>query len=86
MTTSNVLKLLAAEQALSTANTVSNGRVIRIHETGTAKALITHKDSGGNTIGTITIPTGGQLILRKEMTDTLEANTATVVAVSIAAW
>lgn len=86
MTTTNVIKLLAAEQALGAANTVSDGRVIRIHETGTAKALITHKDANNVTIGTITIPTGGQLILRKEMTDTLAANTATVVAVSIAAW
>lgn len=86
MTTSYVIKLLAPEMALSAANTVNNSRCVRILETGTGNALITHKDAGGNTIATVTMRQGTDIYLRKDMTDTLSSNSATTVAVAISAW
>jgi hypothetical protein len=82
----NVLKPLNQEITLSaTANTVSSGGIVRLVETGgTAASLITVKDLGGNTIGSITIAKGGELYLRKSRTDTLTSSAGTVVAVSIA--
>lgn len=80
---SSIIKLMDSEIALSTANTVSNGRLVRVLETGVGNALITVKDSGGTTLGTVTMLQGTELAIEKKPTDTLTSNSATTVAVSI---
>jgi hypothetical protein len=80
------IRLQSSEIALSTANTVNNSKAVRVLETGTGNALITHKDAGGNTIGTITIRQGNEFYFRKDPTDTLTSNSATTVAVAVSAW
>lgn len=81
-----IVKLLSSQITLGTsANTVSLARAVRVYNDNGTTALITRKDSGGNTIGTVSMATKDNLILDKASTDTLESNSASgVVAVSIA--
>lgn len=77
-----MVKLIASEIALSTANTVSNGAVVRVYN-NTAGAVLVTRANGGTTIGTITIGAGEIIYFQKNSTDTLAANAA-VRAVSVA--
>lgn len=81
-----IIKLLTSQITLgTTANTVSLARAVRVYNDNITTALITRKDAGGNTLGTVSMTTKDVLILDKDSTDTLESNSASgVVAVSIA--
>lgn len=72
-----VLKLVGQEVSVTTASTVNSSTLFRIYTpSGGSAALITVKDSGGNTIGSMTQPAGFVEIMEKRATDTVEANTA----------
>ena len=72
-----VLKLVGPEVSVTTASTVNNAVLFRVYTpSGGSDALITIKDSGGNTIGSMTQPAGFVEIMEKRATDTIGANTA----------
>jgi hypothetical protein len=78
------IKLRGTEQFCnSTASTFGLATLVRILETGTGNALITHANSSA-TIGTVTIRQGGDAFVIKNPTDTLASNSATVVGVQVA--
>lgn len=70
----------------STANTVNSASLVRLLNTNATTArVITKKDGGGTTIGTITIQFGQDMIIYKNPSDTIQVDTGTdVKAVSIA--
>jgi len=71
-----VLKLVGQEVSVTTANTVNGAILFRVFTPTGGDALITVKDSGGTTIGSMTQPAGFVEIMEKRATDTVEANTA----------
>ena len=81
-----LIKVLAAEGNLSSASNVDSASVVRLYNNHSAALLITRKDSGGTTIGSLTVNSKDTVILEKDYTDTLEAasNGATVKVVKVA--
>lgn len=78
---SRIIKLQSSEIALTTANTVSEGKLVRIYNDQSSPVLITHTDASG-TVGTFTIASKGVEVIEKDYTDNLAAN-AEVLATSI---
>jgi hypothetical protein len=82
------IKLLSTTITLTTANVVSNAKVVRVVNTGATPALITQKTANGTTVGTLVLGASGcnfdsESVL-KQTTDTLESNSASAVfAVSV---
>ena len=70
-----IVKLLGSETDLTAATNVGLATVVRVLNTGSA-ATVTRKDSGGATIGTITIAANEIVYLEKEASDTLEGGVA----------
>ncbi|MEC8530290.1 MAG: hypothetical protein VXY27_05310, partial [Thermoproteota archaeon] len=62
------------------ASNVDSATVVRLYNNHSAALLITRKDSGGTTIGSLTVNSKDTVILEKDYTDTLTAanNGATV--------
>ena len=81
-----LIKVLAAEGDLSSASNVDSASVVRLYNGHSAALVITRKDSGGTTIGSLTVNSKDTVILEKDYTDTLEAasNGATCKVVKIA--
>tara|TARA_B100000989_G_scaffold294299_1_gene273185 strand:+ start:2428 stop:2700 length:273 start_codon:yes stop_codon:yes gene_type:complete len=80
------IKLLASEVTLTSATNFSENTRIRIQNAnaiGGDVNVITHKDSGGNTIGTVTLLPQQKISLAKAKTDTLEATNANCLAVAV---
>ena len=83
---SDILKILAVEATLNstsnstTANTITSARIVRI--LATANTLITVKDSGDNTVGSITVLGGNDTIIEKDRNTYLTAN-AIITAVPV---
>lgn len=78
----DTIKLIASEIALSTANTVSLGALVRCYNNTAAQVTVTRANTGG-TIGTVTMAVGEIIYLYKVPTDTL-ACSGTIRAVSVA--
>ena len=78
---SRILKLQSSEIALTSANTVSEAKLVRIYNDQSTPVLITHSGDSG-TVGTFTIASKGIEIVEKDYTDNLAAN-AEVLAVGI---
>jgi len=70
-----LIKLLGTQTDLTNATSVGLATVVRILNTSTA-ALVTRKDSGGTTIGSVTIDANEIAYLEKDPTDTLEGGVA----------
>ena len=70
-----IIKLLATQTDLTAATDVGLATVVRVLNTGSA-ALVTRKDSGGTTIGTVTLNANEVAYLEKEPSDTLEGGAA----------
>ena len=81
-----LIKVLAAEGDLSSASNVDSASVVSLYNGHSAALVITRKDSGGTTIGSLTVNSKDTVILEKDYTDTLEAasNGATCKVVKIA--
>jgi hypothetical protein len=78
-----MIKLLSVEQSCNTtANTIANGKTVRLFNNTAAAVLITQKDSANNILGTITIAANSELFIKKTISDTLEANSG-ILAVSV---
>ena len=52
-----LIKVLAAEGDLSSASNVNTATVVRLFNNHSAALVITRKDSGGTTIGSLTVNT-----------------------------
>jgi hypothetical protein len=79
----NIIKLLTSEIALSTANDVSKGSVVRCYNNTAAQVTMTRAYANATTIGTCTLAAGATEFYFKAPTDTL-ACSGTIRAVSIA--
>ena len=81
-----VIKLLAAEADLSSASNVGNATLVRLYNGHSAALVVTRKNSGGTTIGSMTVLNGTVVVMEKNPTDTLTASAggASVKVVKIA--
>lgn len=69
-----ILKLLAAEFTVTTANNLGNAQLFRIH--APSASVVTVKDAGGTTLGSMSMPAGAIETMAKGATDTVEATAA----------
>lgn len=76
-----IVKLISAEQGLTTANTINDASVVRIYAVNAA--VITRRDSESNVLGSCTMPAGSISFFEKNPTDTLSSNVS-VQACSVA--
>ena len=81
-----VIKLLAAEADLSSASNVGNATLVRLYNGHSAALVVSRKDSGGTTIGSMTVLNGAVEVFEKVATDTLSvaSNGSSVKVTSIA--
>lgn len=81
-----LIKVLAAEGNLSSPSNVGTATVVRLYNNHSAALLITRKNSGGDTLGSLTVNTKDTVYLEKASTDTLTAasNGASVLVAKIA--
>ena len=81
------IRLLGSEVTLTSASTIGDAECVRLFNGNTVASgtvnVITQKDSGGNTKGTISLYPQQEIILDKSSADTLEATNASCLAVSI---
>ena len=66
------MKVLSAEINLETPTNLGNSTVVRVYNSDSSAGTITKKDVAGNTLGTITVPSGEVVYCEKKYTDTLE--------------
>ena len=66
-----VIKLLAAEADLSSASNVGNATLVRLYNGHSAALVVTRKNSGGTTIGSMTVLNGAVEVFEKVAIDTL---------------
>lgn len=66
----------------NTPNSFNGHKVIRFHTH--QESVITHKDSVGNVIGSVTIHADSELFLKKAPTDTFQTDDNDTVAVPVA--
>ena len=81
-----VIKLLAAEADLSSASNVGNATLVRLYNGHSAALVVTRKNSGGTTIGSMTVLNGAVEVFEKVATDKLSvaSNGSSVKVTSIA--
>ena len=81
-----VIKLLAAEADLSSASNVGNATLVRLYNGHSGALVVTRKNSGGTTIGSMTVLNGAVEVFEKVATDTLSvaSNGSSVKVTSIA--
>ena len=80
---SRTLKLLGSEAGIASASNVGFAKLVRVLNNKGSVQLITHKNAGGTTLGTVTLAAGEVAFIRKAPSDTL-TGVATSLAVSIA--
>ena len=78
----SVIKLLGSEAAIATASNVGLAKLVRVLNNSGGVQLITQKNAGGTTIGTVSIY-AYDIEISKASTDTL-TGAATSLAVAIA--
>ena len=81
-----VFKVLAAEADLTSASNVSRAGLVRLYNGHSAALVVTRKNSGGTTIGSMTVLNGAVEVFEKVATDTLSvaSNGSSVKVTSIA--
>ena len=78
-----VLRVLAPEGNLSSASDVGFAKLVRVHNNKNSIQIITHTDSGGQVIGTVTLAANEVVYMQKAPSDKL-LGVATSLAVSVA--
>ena len=68
-----ILKPLSNEISVTSADTVSDSKLVRVY--AAANAAVTINDISANTSVTFTVPGGSVEIIEKAFSDTIEANT-----------
>ena len=66
-----VIKLLEAEADLSSASNVGNATLVRLFNGHSAALVVSRKNEGGTTIGSMTVLNGAVEVFEKVATDTL---------------
>ena len=79
----SVLKILGTEGNLSSASNVGFAKLVRVLNNKASVQVITHKNAGGTTLGTVTLAAGEIAYIQKAPSDTL-TGVATSLAVSVA--
>ena len=81
-----VIHVLAAETDLTTPSNVGNATLVRLYNGHSAALVVSRKDSGGTTIGSMTVLNGAVEVFEKVATDTLSvaSNGSSVKVTSIA--
>ena len=79
----SVLKILGSEGNLSSASNVGFAKLVRVLNNKTSVQVITQKNAGGTTLGTVTLAAGEIAYIQKAPSDTL-TGVATSLAVSVA--
>ena len=81
-----VIHVLAAEGDLTSASNVGNATLVRLYNGHSAAFVVTRKNSGGTTIGSMTVLNGAVEVFEKVATDTLSvaSNGSSVKVTSIA--
>src|SRR5262249_24943792 len=71
-------RILGTTVALSSNSTVSSAKCVRVRNTDTVDALITHSDPGNNTIsGTVQLTSNEIVYLEKKASEYLQSNNST---------
>ena len=78
-----VLRLLGSEGNLSSASNVGFAKLVRVLNNKASVQVITQKNAGGTTLGTVTLAAGEIAYIQKAPSDTL-TGVATSLAVSVA--
>jgi hypothetical protein len=73
---SPIIRLLAAEAAVSAANAFNGNKLIRIYNPNATDVLITITNASAAVVGTVTVRTGETIFINKAGTDTVTAATA----------
>jgi hypothetical protein len=79
----SVVKLLGSEETLATASNVGFAKLVRVLNNKASVQIITHQDSGGAVLGTVTLAAGEVAYIQKAPSDKL-LGVATSLAVSVA--
>tara|TARA_R100001510_G_C7617284_1_gene179085 strand:- start:769 stop:1023 length:255 start_codon:yes stop_codon:yes gene_type:complete len=79
----SVLKILGSEGNLSSASNVGFAKLVRVLNNKASVQVITQKNAGGTTLGTVTLAAGEIAYIQKAPSDTL-TGVATSLAVSVA--
>ena len=78
-----VLRILGSEGNLASASNVGFAKLVRVLNNKTSVQVITQKNAGGTTLGTVTLAAGEIAYIQKAPDDTL-TGVATSLAVSVA--
>ena len=78
-----VIRLLGSEGNLSSATNMGFAKLVRVLNNKASVQVITQKNAGGTTLGTVTLAAGEVAYIQKAPTDTL-TGVATSLAVSVA--
>jgi hypothetical protein len=71
----SIIKIKGTEASITAADNIGTAALVRLFNATANGILITHKDAGGNVIGTFTAGSG-QSFVKKDPTDTLTAASA----------
>ena len=77
-----VIKLNGSEAAIASASNVGFAKLVRVLSNKGSVQVITHKNAGGTTLGTVTLAAGEIAYIQKAPTDTL-TGAATSLAVNV---
>ena len=79
----SVVKLLGSEETLASASNVGFAKLVRVLNNKASVQIITHQDSDGGVLGTVTLAAGEVAYIQKAPSDKL-LGVATSLAVSVA--
>ena len=71
----SIIKVRGTEAAVTTADNIGSATLVRLFNATANGILITHKNAGGDILGTFTAGSG-QSFVKKDSTDTLTAATS----------
>lgn len=77
-----VIKLNGSEAGLASASNVGFAKLVRVLNNKTSVQVITHKNAGGTTLGTVTLAAAEIAYIQKAPSDTL-TGAATSLAVNV---
>ena len=77
-----VIKLNGSEAGIASASNVGFAKLVRVLNNKTSVQVITHKNAGGTTLGTVTLAAAEIAYIQKAPTDTL-TGAATSLAVNV---
>ena len=77
-----VIKLNGSEAGIASASNIGGAKLVRVLNNKTSVQVITHKNAGGTTLGTVTLAAAEIAYIQKAPSDTL-TGAATSLAVNV---